>query len=723
MACRLDRDGRFASVDPAFAALLGYEADELVGRSYLDVTHPEDVPASESFVDLARTRARSGARLEKRYLAKDGRVVHGRVSWRVERPPGGRESLVATVAAARPEDVQAREDRLLRLDAFRRSLLDLVREALTAPDPEAFYGLLLARAVEVIPGAESGAMLLRDATDDYGFVAAVGYDLEKLAAVRFPAWLAGFEHPEGDPEPRVVIRPRPTPAELGPEAVRVLAEHGHEGRLAAVLVVPLLVGGRIRAFLTLDALEREDVFDEASIEMARVFTGVAAGLLQRFDLEAELHALAYRDGLTGLANRAAFEAELASRVEAGSRGPWAVLYLDLDNLKPVNDSFGHAAGDEVVRAVAERLVAALPAAAVAARLGGDEFAVALDGGEDEAIRRSRALLAELQHPVPVAGHAVVVSASVGVAVFPDHGTSEAELLRRADVAMFHARTRPGTDAVATFVPAMEAAPMERLLLEEALRTALDRREFELHYQPRVAAADGRIVGVEALVRWRHPERGLVPPGLFVPLAESTSLIHPLGRCILEEAVAEACRWREAGYPPVRLAVNLSPRQLERSDLVDEIAEVLGASGLPAGSLEVEVLESVAMSDVRSNAARLAALARLGVRVALDDFGIGHSSLAYLRELPAHSLKIDRTFLTGLAVDDPNRAIMGAIVLVGRALGLTVVAEGVETREQWDAVREIGVDEVQGYLLARPRPAEGVRELLAQGALVPDADAG
>jgi len=395
-----------------------------------------------------------------------------------------------------------------------------------------------------------------------------------------------------------------------------------------------------------------------------------------------------------------------------------VLYLDLDNLKPVNDSFGHAAGDEVVRVVAERLVAALPPAAVVARLGGDEFAVALDGGEDEAVRRARVLLAEAQRPVQVAGHAVVPSASVGVALFPDHGTSEAELLRRADVAMFHARSRPGTDAVATFVPAMEAAPMEKLLLEEALRTALERREFELHYQPRVAAASGRIVGVEALVRWRHPERGLVPPGLFVPLAESTSLIHPLGRWILEEAVAEARRWREAGYPPVRLAVNLSPRQLERGDLVDEIAEVLDASGLPAGSLEVEVLESVAMSDVRSNAARLAALGRLGVRVALDDFGIGHSSLAYLRELPAHSLKIDRTFLTGLAAHDPNRAIMGAIVLVGRALGLTVVAEGVETREQWDAVRDIGVDEVQGYYLARPRPAEGVRELLAKGALGP-----
>ncbi len=229
--------------------------------------------------------------------------------------------------------------------------------------------------------------------------------------------------------------------------------------------------------------------------------------------------------------------------------------------------------------------------------------------------------------------------------------------------------------------------------------------------------------MEALIRWRHPQRGLVPPGLFVPLAESTRLIHPLGRWVLEEAAREACFWREAGYGPVRLSVNLSPRQLERDDLVDEIADVLSNRGLAPEALEVEVLESVAMSDVRSNADRLATLGRLGVSVALDDFGMGHSSLAYLRELPADTIKIDRTFLTELGPDDPNRAIVGAIVLLGRSLGLTVVAEGVETRAQWDAVCDIGVHEVQGYLLARPVPAEDVRELLAAGRLEPGGDAG
>jgi diguanylate cyclase (GGDEF)-like protein len=603
-----------------------------------------------------------------------------------------------------------------RLHEFRRSLLDLVREALTTLDAERFYRRLLARAVDVIPGAQSGSMILRDADDRYRFVAAEGYDLEALREVRFPAWLAGFEHPEGDPDPRVVVRPPSTPPALGEETVRALTEHGREGELAAVLVVPLLVSGRTRAFLTLDSHDREDAFDQASVEMARVFTDVAAGLLQRFDLEAELQTLAFHDPLTGLPNRTAFERLLSARDERRGETAWSVLIVDLVNLKPVNDSFGHAAGDEVVRVVARRIEESVPTGTEVARMGGDEFAVLVDGPETAALAAGRAVLAALEPPIQVAGHHVVVSAGVGVAVHPEHGAVGTELVRRADIAMMHAKARTEGETLATFDPAMEAAPRERLLLEEELRSALERGQFELHYQPRVAASDRRIVGVEALVRWRHPERGLVPPGLFVPLAEQTPLIHPLGRWILEEAVSQAARWRAAGHASVRLAVNLSPRQLERADLVDQVADVLRRHDLPADALEVEVLESVAMTDVRSNAERLATLRRLGVGIALDDFGMGHSSLAYLRELPLDTIKIDRAFLEGLARDGPNRAIVAATVLIGRTLGRTVVAEGVETEEQFAAVRDLGVDQAQGYGLARPQPADVVDGLIAAGSL-------
>ena len=616
----------------------------------------------------------------------------------------------------RDEEAAASTDLASRLHEFRRSLLDLVREALTTLDAERFYRRLVAQAVDVIPGAQSGAMILRDDADPYRFVAAEGYDLEALREVRFPAWLAGFEHPEGDPDPRVVVRPRPAPPQLGDPAVRTLTEHGREGGLAAVLVVPLLVGVHTRAFLTLDSHDREDAFDQASVEMARIFTDVAAGLLQRFDLEAELQTLAFHDPLTGLPNRTAFERRLSAREERPHEGAWSVLVVDLDNLKPVNDSFGHAAGDEVVQVVARRIEEVLPDGAEAARIGGDEFALLVDGPESAALAAGRAVLAALEPSIRVSGHHVVVSAGVGVATRSEHGTSGTELLREADIAMMHAKARKENEALATFEPAMEAAPRERLVLEEELRSALGRREFELHYQPRVAVGDRRIVGLEALVRWRHPERGLVPPGLFVPLAEETPLIHPLGRWILEEAASQIARWRAAGYASVRMAVNLSPRQLERADLVDQVADVLRRHDLPPDALELEVLESVAMTDVRSNAERLAALRRLGVGIALDDFGMGHSSLAYLRELPLDTIKIDRAFLEDLSRDPPNRAIVAATVLIGRTLGRTVVAEGVETEEQFAAVVDLGVDQVQGYGLARPQPADVVDGLLAAGTL-------
>jgi len=312
------------------------------------------------------------------------------------------------------------------------------------------------------------------------------------------------------------------------------------------------------------------------------------------------------------------------------------------------------------------------------------------------------------------GHTVYLGASIGIGLYPHHGTSATDLMRRADVAMYQAKTRLGRNAVVTFEPTMEAAPLERLLLEEALRTALDERQFVLHFQPRVSVATGRIRSLEALVRWRHPERGLVPPGVFIPLAERTRLIHPLGRHILETAAREALRWRERGFGDLRIAVNLAAKQLEHDGFLAEIDEVLGQVGLPVQAVEFEVTESVAMTDVTTNAARLAALKDLGATVALDDFGMGHSSLAYLRDLPVDVIKIDRTFLSGLEADDPNRAIVGAITLLGQSLGRTVVAEGIETRAQWDAVRAIGVDEAQGFLLARPMPRVRIDRLLERG---------
>ena len=608
-----------------------------------------------------------------------------------------------------------RDRRRVRMDAFRRDMLELIREALATLDPDAFHRHLLERAVDVVPGAQSGAMVLWDEDSDaYRFVATVGYDLDGLRDVRLPAALAGFQHPEGEPTPRIVRWPEPAPLELGPEAVAALTEYGREGEIASVLIVPILRGDWIRVFLTLENFDDDDAFDDEAVQMGRLFAGHVEVLLQRFDLEADLQRLAFHDRLTGLPNRTLFLSRLERRLAEAGRGPWAILYMDLDNLKPINDSFGHHAGDEALQIVARRLSELSAEGHEVSRLGGDEFAVVVDGAEDEAHRVGRRLLASVQRPMATEGHTVYLGASIGIGLYPHHGTSATDLMRRADVAMYQAKTRLGRNAVVTFEPTMEAAPLERLLLEEALRTALDERQFVLHFQPRVSVATGRIRSLEALVRWRHPERGLVPPGVFIPLAERTRLIHPLGRHILETAAREARRWRERGFGDLRIAVNLAAKQLEQDGFLAEVDEVLGQVGLPVHAVEFEVTESVAMTDVTTNAARLAALKDLGATVALDDFGMGHSSLAYLRDLPVDVIKIDRTFLSGLEPDDPNRAIVGAITLLGQSLGRTVVAEGIETRAQWDAVRAIGVDEAQGFLRARPMPRERIDRLLERG---------
>ncbi|MFN2323621.1 MAG: diguanylate cyclase domain-containing protein, partial [Trueperaceae bacterium] len=323
------------------------------------------------------------------------------------------------------------------MDAFRRDMLELIREALATLDPDAFHRHLLERAVDVVPGAQSGAMVLWDEDSDaYRFVATVGYDLDGLRDVRLPAALAGFQHPEGEPTPRIVRWPEPAPLELGPEAVAALTEYGREGEIASVLIVPILRGDWIRVFLTLENFDDDDAFDDEAVQMGRLFAGHVEVLLQRFDLEADLQRLAFHDRLTGLPNRTLFLSRLERRLAEAGRGPWAILYMDLDNLKPINDSFGHHAGDEALQIVARRLSELSAEGHEVSRLGGDEFAVVVDGAEDEAHRVGRRLLASVQRPMATEGHTVYLGASIGIGLYPHHGTSATDLMRRADVAMY-----------------------------------------------------------------------------------------------------------------------------------------------------------------------------------------------------------------------------------------------------------------------------------------------
>lgn len=616
---------------------------------------------------------------------------------------------------------------LHRMAEFRRSVMNLLEESLGALEPESFYARILEQAVRVIPGAQAGSVLLRGADGRFAFAATVGYDLEALRGIRLDRAAAAFGNRRSDDHPRVIVRPR-THAEVPTGHDVTLRDVGRSDEIAAVLVVPILVDGALTAFLSVDNFETEAAFGDEALEMARVFAGHMGSLVRRFALERELHRLAYHDALTGLANRARLVEHLETTLrDAGTTGTRVtVLFVDLDNLKPVNDSLGHRGGDAVLTTVAARMTRLVPAGALLARLSGDEFIIVLSEPHDsaDAARLAERILAAIAEPIEALRHVVHVSASIGIGVHPDDASSADDLLRRADIAMYHAKKR-GKNAYSSFLPEMDAAPLDRLRLEEALRQALDEDQFVLHYQPRVDVRSGRIVSLEALVRWEHPERGLIPPGLFIPLAEDTNLIHPLGKRIFEMAARQARDWRAAGFPGVRVAVNLSARQLERADLVDEVRETLAEARLPACALEIEVLESVAMEDVTASIGKLDRLKELGVRIALDDFGTGYSSLSYLQELPLDLLKIDRTFLKGAdgePVTARNQGVLRAVLALGTTFDLRVVAEGVETREQWEHLRAIGCHEAQGYFLSRPVPASGVLPLLQRGTLGAAAEA-
>ena len=423
---------------------------------------------------------------------------------------------------------------------------------------------------------------------------------------------------------------------------------------------------------------------------------------------------AFRDSLTGLPNRALFMDRLAhALMRAERRGELvAVLFLDIDRFKVINDSLGHSAGDRVLATLGQRLSGCVRPEDTVARFGGDEFAVLLedakDGGAAGAV--AERLGAEVARPVDFNGRELFVTVSTGIALATTLPTTPEELVRDADLAMYHAKAR-GKACFELFDSTMDRPAQERLGLELDLRHAITCGEFVLHYQPIVSLATGRIVEVEALVRWQHPERGLLSPADFIALTEETGLIVPLGRWIVAEACRQLRQWQAgAGLGPLVMSVNLSARQLQHPELVDDVARAIDDAPMDAGALRLEITETVVMHEAPSTLAKLQALKRLGVRLAIDDFGTGYSSLGYLKRFPVDTLKIDRSFVKGIGRDVEDTAIVRAVVTVAKSLGLAVTAEGIETDEQLRELRVLGCDRGQGYLFARPMPGDRLPEL-------------
>jgi diguanylate cyclase (GGDEF)-like protein/PAS domain S-box-containing protein len=452
---------------------------------------------------------------------------------------------------------------------------------------------------------------------------------------------------------------------------------------------------------------------------SRRLTGVMIDVSERKRLEGELARQAFEDGLTGLPNRALFMDRLAHVLTANRRRRRraAVLFIDVDGLKLINDTLGHEVGDDVLREVARRLKAAGRASDTVARLGGDEFTILL---EDLAPDRDVGGLADrfvasLREPMMVGERVMSVTASFGIATSDPDLREPDELVQRADIAMYRAK-QGGKDRVVVYEKSMSVRAWARFDLERDLRRAVERREFRVVYQPILDVATGRVVEVEALVRWQHPDRGLLAPAEFIGLAEETGLIVPIGDSVLEEACRQVHEWQQAGAAGLSVSVNLSARQFQEPGLAEHVSTIIGRTGLHPGSLHLEITESVMLTDPEAARQTMLALRKLGIGVIVDDFGTGYSSLGYLKSFPLDGLKIDRTFIAGLGDNAEDGVIVSAAIAIARAFDLRVTAEGIETEAQLTELRRLECDQGQGFLFSRPLDADLIAPMvLAPGA--------
>ncbi len=428
---------------------------------------------------------------------------------------------------------------------------------------------------------------------------------------------------------------------------------------------------------------------------------------------------AHHDPLTGLPNRRLLQDRMGHVLLQAERTQrkTAVMFVDLDRFKHINDTLGHEIGDRFLRGVAQRLRGAVRTADTVARLGGDEFVVLLDeiASERSAAVFAERLLSALIQPIRFGDRMLHASASIGISVFPDDGTDAQALMRCADTAMYHAKECGGSQ-FQFYTEKMNLAAAQFFEIEQRLRGALGQNRFQLHYQPLIDLARGAVCGMEALIRWTDPEKGMIAPGAFIPVAEQTGLILPIGDWAIRAACRQMAAWERAGLPPVPAAVNLSPRQFFKTDLVQSVRQALADTGLSADRLEIEITESTLMQNADETSVKLRQLADMGVILAIDDFGTGYSSLSYLKRFPVHKLKIDQSFIRDLGMDSDDQAIVSAIVTLARGLGMKALAEGVETAGQVDALIDAGCDYCQGYYFARPHPGDETAALFAPGAL-------
>ncbi len=658
-------DGRYLYVNQHACDVLGYSREELLTMGVTDIV--SDVTGKDVRNHWKRLKKDGSISFEARHRTKDGRVFPVWLSTNYL-TFDGREYNFSFA-----QDIS---DRKQAEEALRESEEQLQSMATN------------------VPGAVFRRVRQADGSVSYPFVSNRHRELFGIDPKELMADAASFEkyvHPDDYAQ--------------WEEALRLSAESLATQEIELRFITPRGETKWVQSIAQPRRLKNGDV----------VWDGIVLDITDRKEAERRIDYLAHHDTLTDLPNRALFQDRLVAAIAQAKRHDklLAVHFMDLNRFKEVNDTLGHPVGDELLRAVAKDLKRVVRATDTVARLGGDEFAVIeteLDSPQG-AVVLAQKVIDSLAQPYRIGEHEVRTGTTIGIAVYPTDGTEPEELLQNADFALYAGKAKQ-RDGFEMFDPEMSAALKASKDLEVELHRALENEEFVLHYQPRVALATGTVIGVEALVRWVHPERGMIPPGKFIPVAESSGLVRPLGEWVLRTACLEANSWQRAGLPPLSVAVNLSAAQFHGTDIVATVSDVLDESLLDPALLELEITETMMMRERGSKVVpALQGLSDLGVEISVDDFGTGYASLTFLRRFPVSKVKVDQSFVAGIVNDRDDRAIVQAVIGLGRGLNMKVTAEGVETREQVEILRAWQCDEAQGYYFGRPIPADQLTELL------------